>query len=1140
VTALTTVGLSTRVALPTEPYPGLRPFEPNEHRIFFGREEMIDTVIDALARKNLVVVHGASGSGKSSFVRAGVLPWLAIQQSRRRHWLTEIRRPAGGPLRNLASALADLFGAAPGSSQPTDPLTSWHTRLALGRTVLDDIEALLSSKGSSLCLLIDQFEELFRYAKEKSREEAELLTQLLCSLASEENPAPHLFIILTMRSDYLGECARFDGFAETVNSCQYLLPRLDDFGLLRAIHEPAKLYGGEIDPAVGDRLLFAARRGEDALPVLQHTLMRACAHARKRHGSCEGWTVTMPDLETVEGKDGALSRHADEVLAEIQAGDPMKLKTAEWLFRSLTEFDAEGRVIRRPRNLAELIAVAGGDRAKMIAVIEAFRGTNRNFLMTDPPGPLEETTEIDISHEALIRCWQRLSDPTRESVRNEPVGWVWREFEDGQRWRALAVQARVFRNDKSATLSPATTEIYEPWWPEHTRAWAARYARDKESASDEYEEIEELWQASKKALEVERTRLQRETRAAKERAEMERQLAVAELNTRLAMEREKATEEKRERELIQARKLAEAQGKILEAQRKTNRRTLIGAIGGGVLAILAIMQAIFAETQKARVEQEKARAEQEATRADQEAKVARLQSQLARVSSINVQKNYLEGRANTNLNFYFELERDRQRARTEKTKAQAEGEAADTKQSREVLLNEVGKLGADLEGTISEIRRENERVWLSLSEADRSKITDNIVERLRSFPYKSLENKLRVALYAVAAIPEERAILNNSLRGIIEESRQRRYFRVPSASQVWGLAFTERKPGQLAAVGDDNGVVWIWDPLPGSAGAPKNLTAASGVVNGVAFNGNGTLLAAAYRNGGVAVWDLDKSDQGAFCPLRPAGENRGAYGVAFNGAFLAIASGDKAVHLWDVSQEGCPAVPGKIFRRNDLVFGVAFSPDGKLVAAASGDGTVAVWDINSPDHPLLDVPLGKPMFAVAFSPDGKTLAATGADGVGYLWNRDGKTFSLPTVLLSHDGTLGQISFSPNGQMVVATADATGTAFVTSIKMDARGLKLDGTGQGLFGVAFSPDSKYLLTGSNLLNTVRLLAIESDQLWDVTNRDELISLGVQRVAGMQLDQTECGILREMDIPIFNIINWDAKDMDLVCPFPFLGKG
>ena len=87
------------------------------------------------------------------------------------------------------------------------------------------------------------------------------------------------------------------------------------------------------------------------------------------------------------------------------------------------------------------------------------------------------------------------------------------------------MQARVFRNDKSATLSPATTEAYEPWWPEHTRAWAARYARDKDLASEDYRDIEELWQASKKALEVERTRLQREAEAANERAEIARQLA---------------------------------------------------------------------------------------------------------------------------------------------------------------------------------------------------------------------------------------------------------------------------------------------------------------------------------------------------------------------------------------------------------------------------------------------------------------------------------------------------------------------------------------------------------------------------------------------------------------------------------------
>src|SRR3954454_2318728 len=157
-----------------------------------------------------------------------------------------------------------------------------------------------------------------------------------------------------MRSDFLGACTRFEGFAEAVNRCQYLLPRMDDFALLRAIHEPATLYGGTVDPVVGDRLLFAAREAEDALPVLQHTLMRATDHARARDGH-ERWTVKPDDLAAVEGLQSAPSRHAEEVLAEA-TGDRARLKAAEWLFRSLTDLDAEGRVIRPPTRLRHVVA----------------------------------------------------------------------------------------------------------------------------------------------------------------------------------------------------------------------------------------------------------------------------------------------------------------------------------------------------------------------------------------------------------------------------------------------------------------------------------------------------------------------------------------------------------------------------------------------------------------------------------------------------------------------------------------------------------------------------------------------------------------------------------------------------------------
>ena len=236
MTITTTLAPEIAAELPLEPYPGLRPFEPHEWAIFFGREPMTDEVIARLAKQHFVVVHGASGSGKSSLVRAGVLPWLGLDHARSgKPWKTAVTRPSGGPLRNIARELALQLGPPPGIGSSADAAAEWHDRLALGSAVLADIDrALAAQDHASLCLLIDQFEELFRYAREQSLEEARLLVEILNAVAEPARAPRGFFVILTMRSDYLGECARFEGFAEAVNSSQYLLPRMDDFALLRA------------------------------------------------------------------------------------------------------------------------------------------------------------------------------------------------------------------------------------------------------------------------------------------------------------------------------------------------------------------------------------------------------------------------------------------------------------------------------------------------------------------------------------------------------------------------------------------------------------------------------------------------------------------------------------------------------------------------------------------------------------------------------------------------------------------------------------------------------------------------------------------------------------------------------------------
>jgi WD40 repeat protein len=391
-----------------------------------------------------------------------------------------------------------------------------------------------------------------------------------------------------------------------------------------------------------------------------------------------------------------------------------------------------------------------------------------------------------------------------------------------------------------------------------------------------------------------------------------------------------------------------------------------------------------------------------------------------------------------------------------------------------------------------------------------------------------------MALYATAAVPENNPRLNKALRAAINNYWQLNFFTPLAASQVWGVAFDPKSPdGRRAAVGDDNGVVWLWDPVDPSVSAPsasrnlQHLTAAPGVVNGLAFSADEDWLAAAYRGAGSVVWDL--KTETPICSPGRSGDEGGAYGVAFHGARLAVAGNDHAVHLWDVSKGGCSR--GHVFRATDVVYGVAFTPNGRRLAAASGDGTVTIWDIDAPD-----VPYGKfstddksPAFAVAFGPDGKTLAATAANGRGYLWNIETKE---QTVLRRRGGTVGQVAFSPNGKWVIATAQADGTAIVTDAGTHEELWYLGGEGQGLFGVAFSPDGNYLLTG-NLNGVVGVWLMESDGKAP-DDRSGLIDLGLQRMADRTLTTEECEELRELKIPIF--VEAD-KEPSGICQLPFL---
>jgi formylglycine-generating enzyme required for sulfatase activity len=465
------------VVRPKSPYPGLRPFEVEEWSIFFGRERMIDETIERLGANRMVMIHGSSGSGKSSLVRAGVLPKLARQHLRAgAAWQTCSIRPSGGPLWNLAKEFARLEGDANDLDRVRQIMGQFNRQ---GATLSVVAGSLKSLNGQRLCILVDQFEELFRFAKDTSREEAELFVDLLVrndTRVSESDGGANKFpnkvaavhVIVTMRSEFLGECAQFDGLAEAINRTQYLVPPMDHDGLLRAIRRPAPLYGGEVSLELAERLVADVEGREDELPLIQHGLMYMWNAAVAKAQPGEKIVLEATALEAAGRLVGTLSDHADTVV-DAAASDPERRYAVERLFRALTDWNVEGRAIRRPQAFRDLVAVTDIGEDKLRKIIDALRRDGVSFLTPYSEQPITERTPIDISHEALIRCWNRLADPRD--------GWLRREFDDGLIWRSLLIEAKGFEADKHRILSPATTKERWHWWQERrlNGAWAERY-----------------------------------------------------------------------------------------------------------------------------------------------------------------------------------------------------------------------------------------------------------------------------------------------------------------------------------------------------------------------------------------------------------------------------------------------------------------------------------------------------------------------------------------------------------------------------------------------------------------------------------------------------------------------------------------
>lgn len=400
------IGDDRSVARPVDtelanPYKGLRSFDGTDADHFFGRDRLVDRLITQLgtpgARGRFVAVVGPSGSGKSSVVKAGLLPALrqnALPDSNR--WFVASMTPAPHPFESLEDA---LLGIA------IDPPVSLLDLLVAGQSGLQrSLHEILEVDGSQVVLVIDQFEELFTQVTPAVAKQ--FLDVLAYAIADEHS---RLRVVVTLRADFYDRPLSHTGIGELLRDCTQVITPMTPDQLERAITGPVEALGVEFEPALTAELVHEMVDRSGALPLLQYTLTELFD---RRAGSL----VTSSSYRELGGVSGALVQRADGLLDGL---DDNARSTARQVFLRLVTLGGDGENDTRRRVLQSELEQLGIHRNDLRVVLDTF---GRHRLLSFDRDPVTRGPTVEISHEALLSEWTRLHDwieAARDDVRNQ-------------------------------------------------------------------------------------------------------------------------------------------------------------------------------------------------------------------------------------------------------------------------------------------------------------------------------------------------------------------------------------------------------------------------------------------------------------------------------------------------------------------------------------------------------------------------------------------------------------------------------------------------------------------------------------------------------------------------------------------------
>ena len=1013
-------------AIVQNPYKGLRAFEETDAVDFFGREELIEQLLKRLAQTRFLAVVGPSGSGKSSAVRAGLLPAIrggAIPASEGWH-ITDMF-PGAHPLDGLEAALLRAVPDPPASLM--DQLE--RDEQGLHRAVL----RLLPSDGTELVLVIDQFEEVFTLVEDEA-----VRTHFLGSLeAAASDPRSRLRVVATLRADFYDRPLLYRGFAELFKSRVEAVVPLSAEELERAISGPTKRVDVSLEPGLVAAMLADVAEEPGALPLLEYALTELFERR-------DGRVLYLEAYRAIGGVSGALGRRAEELFAELNDGGK---EAARQLFLRLVAL-GEGAEDTRRRAPRSEIASLDVDQDAMTTVIDSY-GASRQ-LSFDRDARTGAPT-IELAHEAILTAWPRLH------------GWIDVARDDLRTERRLASSARDWieaDRDPSFLLTGSRLEQVESWQvesgvavtPEEREYIAAsRAERDRRQAEEVAREAHE------RNLERRSVRRLRAIVVVLAAAA----LVAAGLTVFATGQQRKAQAQERN---ATARELASASVANLEVDPERSILLAIEAIDVTRAADGTVLP----------------EAEEALHRAVIASRLVLTQADLGGTIDWSPEGVFVtEGPENTGT---IDLRDDTTGESVRSWIGHENSDVNDVQFSPDGSLlatagddgllkvwdPETGEEIARVSGTTGAVGQsfdaDGRLVAAAWPEDDVVRVAEAVTGRVvRTF------HGLDAFVFDTALSPDGSQVAVASaytdIASVFDVRTGDLVLELPRQVSVNSVAWSP--DGRWIATGAVDSSVRVWDAATGTL--EERLLGHTGVVSTVDWSPDSRRIVSGGSDGTARVWQLELHPtqgtlevEGRQVYLLAAQQSQSGLFAAFSPDGQRVLTGDVGiggVKIWDLSIEGDAEVVNVRTDEQPPV-DVAYLPDGQIVASYD-HGSAAIWDVDG-DATKPVTTLGPaagsdlPVFMVAASPDGELVTmARNASPVVSVWNADEGTLAFEYDV--HDDVVTSFDWSADGRYLAVGAyggslqvlDADGHRVFVGHEPDAHAVQ---------AVAFSPDGR----------------------------------------------------------------------------------